>query len=184
MLFGFGVLEPHLGEMIVRAVPLVYTMEDRALLAGIIRHELRHAADFVSVGGNISGMGGANQEIAFTNPDLYIRSIQECRAFSDQLNWLLKTMGGNSSAVLRAIKSSKFFGMSPDFAKVAEYFLDGLVKQQNEDATPPPHPTLVSKAPKAPGLVDEQAHQILSLLSKIINKMRFSNFVHAPDVSK
>lgn len=182
-MFGFGLEPPVAGELIVATVPVAYTMEDRALLAGIIRHELRHAADFISMGGHVKGVG-ATGELAALDPDAYVSHIMECRAFSDQLKWLLKLMGSSAAAVMKAIRSSPFFGMDPDFAKCAEYFLEGLTKQKNEAALPAMHqpPAMVRKAETPHGKM--QFDQITQLLHQIMQKMRFANNVRVPAAIK
>lgn len=176
MLFGFGVEEPIKGKLIIAAPPVAYTPEDRALLAGIIRHELRHAADFVHMGGN--GKGMATGELATTDLDGYVNHIMEARAFSDQLRWVLKLMGNNVPLVMDALKKSAFFGMGDTFAKVAQYFLEALVKHKNEAVVP-----IVSKAENPDMQVN--AKKAAYLVMKILKIMQFSNLVHvSPKVKR
>lgn len=179
MMFGFGVEGDVKGELLIAAPPLAYTAEDRTLLAGIIRHELRHAADFVHMGGRTEGMGTG--QIAYVDTDAYFNHILEARAYSDQLKWLLNLMGGNERLVVDTLKKNAFFGLSADITKAVEYFLEAFSKQKHEAVFPSFNnpPAMVSKAK---GVDSQQVHaeKAAHLVVKIMEIMSFSNMVHVP----
>lgn len=118
--------------------PLVYTNDDRALLAGIILHELRHAIDFHEMGGTMGSIDytrdmGTHYEI---NIDEYARNILECRAHADQVKNLISTLGGGERA-RRALRETAFSRIFVPELRDSMLELVDLLCSKNENFSPP-----------------------------------------------
>jgi len=132
-MFGFAPEGPMVGSMIIMCPPLSFSMTDKLLLASVIRHESRHAADFVAMGGKTMGQK-PSASVADLDLDEYASCIVEARAWSDQLRWLLRMLG-NSKAVITAIEDERsFFNFDPGFRKTARYFLEAMEKEVKTEA--------------------------------------------------
>jgi hypothetical protein len=176
-MFAFVSGPPIPGALIIRHPPTFFNNEEMVLLAGTIYHELRHAIDFVHMGGTTMGMQGTGNEAVFDR-DAYYRHIMESRAFSDQIRWLFKQMGGNIEAVIDALKNPRFgAGDEPEFLETAELFLKEIVKGEeavksgvSEDVVPLP-------AAQVSSIQAYNANQIAMMLAKIIKGFHFGNFM-------
>lgn len=172
-MFGLGAEGDVLGELLISHPPLVFAMEDKALLASIIRHELRHGMDIASMGG---GMGiEPSGSLIETDFDGYLSHVLEARAYSDQLRWLLQIMGNNIDSVLRLLRKPPF-GFSPDMVECSKYFLQDFIKSSTV------HESLglsINNASKKSinNKVDKNVETAARLVAAIMEGFRFKNYV-------
>lgn len=92
--------------------PLEYDNRDRAMLVGIIVHELRHAMDFHEMGDTMGQTSynrnkGTHVEIDI---DEYGRNVLESRAHADQVKSIIQSMGGGERA-RSALRETTLAGM-------------------------------------------------------------------------
>lgn len=155
--------------------PLIYTMNDRAMLYGVIQHELRHFMDFVENGRKpiesdyfVPHDGGYELDV-----DKYSRNITEMRAHADQAAALMRIMGGGVNAK-KAIRESHLGGhMIPDIVEAMMAFIDALDEENrragfSESIDPP---AVVARSE------DHDVRALVGHLERMVEVMKFSNNV-------
>lgn len=164
--YGEKTIESH---VLIAPPPLDYGRDDLALLSSIVVHELRHAHDFHETDGAAAGAvdyyrdKGTHVEI---DMDLYARNILECRAHSDQVRHLIKTMGGGEKAK-RVLVESVLAGMFIPRLRDSMIELVGLLCSTNESREPP---AIVAKS-------EDHVSEAVGLVRKICESFKFSRFV-------
>jgi hypothetical protein len=160
-----------IGSLIIALPPFTYSMEDKAILAGVIRHELRHASDFVSMGGKVSGIGYPSKMTMDLDRAAYYSHIVEARAYADQLRWYLRMMGNDSGKVMSALAQSELFGADKELQECAKYFLEEISKSPvSEDAQP------VAKHANMAGMSEKtMVNKAVQNLSKIVELFRLKH---------
>lgn len=147
---------------------LVYYENDRAMLAGFVHHELRHAMDYMDTGtapeNDYMKMGSSGEyEI---DEAAYSRNIYEMRAHVDQAMSLVRIMGGPENAK-KAIRGSQFYRqLLPETVATMISFIDNFYEDVKENIEPPAV------------VVRSEDHDVRSLvlhLEKAIELVRFSN---------
>jgi len=170
--FGFQPSESG-DSCIVFIIPnaLIYDVEDRAMLFGIIQHELRHYMDFldnerkpIPVDYYVDkGDGDYEVDVA-----AYSRNITEMRAHADQAIVLVRIMGGAKNAK-SAIERSQLGGGLLQGAMMA--FIDALeaeARSLGENFDPP---AVVRQAE------DHDVRKLVFHLGKMCELIKFSNNV-------
>lgn len=119
--------------------PLIYTNEDRSVLAGIVLHELRHAIDFHEMGDTMNAVNytrdmGTHYEI---DVDEYARNILECRAHADQVKNLINTLGGGEPARHALTETTIARMLVPELRDGMIELIDMLCAAKNENLEPP-----------------------------------------------
>lgn len=155
------------GDVLVAPPPLLYQKEDLAIMFGMIAHELRHAADFVSLDGDVKPFYNVAEERL--DMDAYATNLMEARAFADQISQMLRLMGNRTELVVEAIDKSPLMLMTPkDIREVAKTMLEEIAKNNvNESLTP----AVVVKDEK------NNAEKVVGLLLEIVERFKFSNNV-------
>lgn len=162
-------------ECIVYILPnaLIYDMDDRAMLFGIIHHELRHYMDYLDNDRNLIppdyyvDKGGGDYEVDVA---AYSRNITEMRAHADQAIVLIRIMGGAKNAKAAINRSQLGGGLLQD-AMMA--FIDALEAESRsrslgENFDPP---AVVRQAE------DHDVRKLVFHLGKMCELMKFSNNV-------
>jgi hypothetical protein len=142
--FKFVIGGKNAGNLYLWHPPLLYDNTDKALMSGIMYHELQHAIDWVR------GMEFDIKNPRRVNARLYASSIHEARAFTRQLKHLLTAFGNPQdvmAAISRKVKnidipgigqkevSSPFRWESEELREFALEFLHSVVGL-NEDVAP------------------------------------------------
>jgi hypothetical protein len=167
MLAGLGEksIESH---VMISPPPLEYDNEDRAVLASVIVHELRHAMDFHEMGDRMNIDYNKDMGTHFElNMDDYARNILECRAHVDQVKNLVSTLGGGERArkVLREAALSRM--MIPELRQSMIELVD-LVCTTNESLEPPQEVVSIE---------NHDVEKIVDILEKVCRSFKFKNFV-------
>lgn len=150
--------------------PLVYTNEDRSVLAGVVLHELRHALDFHDMEGTMSSGAdytkdmGTHYEI---DVDLYARNILECRAHADQVKNLINTLGGGNKA-RHALRETALARMLVPALRDSMLELIDLLCGMNENLDPPAIVRTVDR---------HETERILDILENIIESLRIRRYL-------
>lgn len=164
-----------LGEVHLFPSPLTYRNDDRAMLFGIVQHELRHHMDFLDNGRmpietDYLHRSSDGYEL---DVDAYSRNITEMRAHADQAAALLRIMGGAENAK-KAIRESQFGSMMvSDMTDAMMAFIEALDKE-NESAVARESidpPAIVAKSE------DHDVRKLVGHLERMCEVMRFSNNV-------
>lgn len=162
----------YFGEVYFFPAPMAYAMDDRAMLFGIIQHELRHYMDFLDNGRKpietdylSQTQGGYELDV-----DAYARNITEMRAHADQAASLLRIMGGAENAK-KAIRESHFGAMMvSDMSEAMMAFIDAL-DRENASA--------VAESIDPPAIVarseDHEVRKLVGHLERMCEAMKFSN---------
>jgi hypothetical protein len=162
--------------VLILPAPLIYGVNDRAMLFAVIQHELRHYMDFLDndrkpVEANYwvpSGPGSFELDV-----DAYSRNITEMRAHADQAANLLRIMGGAENAK-KAIKGSHFGSMMiSEMTDAMMAFIDALDEENKKagvrEAIDPPAAVARSE--------DHDVRALVGHLERMCDVMRFSNNV-------
>jgi hypothetical protein len=92
------------GNLYIDVLPMIYEQTDKTLLASIVYHELGHARDFLADKPYDIPSG----RLTF-NAEAYAHNLNEARRYSDQLRWLLKTLG-SVDVVMKALEGKRTIG--------------------------------------------------------------------------
>lgn len=162
-------------DLSVYTPPATYLIEDKAMLFGIVQHELRHFMDFLDNGRRPVDTDYYLQGDYDIDLDRYSRNITEMRAHADQAASLLRIMGGADNAK-KAIKQSHFgMAMVPEMTKAMMSFIDML---DEENA--------VKEFVEPPGVVvrseDHEVRALVGHLQKMFEVMRLSNSIRPKKV--
>lgn len=162
--------------LIMLPLALVYSTEDKAMLFGILQHELRHYLDFLEE--NRSVKQGEEEEYMVKSEDggyeidvdKYARNIHEMRSHAEQAATLIRIMGGTDNAK-KALRNSQFGSiMLPAMVETMEIFIELLGKREvTSEALDPV--TIVRRSE------DHDARTLKGHLERIIETMSFSNNV-------
>lgn len=150
--------------------PLVYTNEDRSVLAGIVLHELRHAIDFHDMEGTMSSGDeytkdmGTHYEI---DVDAYAKNILECRAHADQVKNLISTLGGGGKA-RHALRETALARMLVPALRDSMIELIDLLCGLNENLDPPAIVRTVDR---------HETERALDILENIIERFRIRRYL-------
>jgi len=176
--FQFSVYESNEGfegRLIILPAPMVYSLDDRAMLFGIIQHELRHYMDFIDNDRKPIEQDYLNQTVSGgfeLDVPAYSRNITEMRAHADQASALLRVMGGAKKAK-EAIKSSQFGSMMvSDMTDAMMAFIDALDKENGakvQESLEPPAAVVRSE--------DHDIRELVGHLKRMCEAMKFSNNV-------
>jgi hypothetical protein len=163
------------GEVHIFPSTLVYGNDDRAMLFGIIQHELRHYMDFLDNGRKPIETDYIHKSADGYELDVdsYARNITEMRAHADQAANLLRIMGGAENAK-KAIKGSHFGSMMiSEMTDAMMAFIDALDEENKKagvkEAIDPPAAVVRSE--------DQDVRALVGHLERMCEVMRFSNNV-------
>lgn len=162
------------GELHFFPAPMRYANDDRAMLFGIVQHELRHYMDFldnerrpIETGYLRDSAGGYELDL-----DAYSRNITEMRAHADQAAELLRIMGGAENAK-KAIRESQFgLMMVSELSEAMMAFIDALDRQNGSVAAEAAEPTAVVVRSE-----DHEVRRLVGHLERMCEVMKFSNNV-------
>lgn len=164
-IFAMKIMDDDKASIIILNVPMVYDYDDKLLLRSSIIHELRHAADyheFRSKGGNPKDF--SSEHLYEINLELYAKHIHEARAYAEQLRWLMKKLNNKTDVVMALLSGP--LGISDSLHQFAQVFLKELTNESYQHHLEPP------------SIVDTDTQdQVVNLLKKIFEIMRFSNNV-------
>jgi hypothetical protein len=154
--------------------PLIYEVDDRAMLFGVIQHELRHYMDFLDndrkpVEANYwipSGPGSFEIDV-----DAYARNITEMRAHADEASTLLRIMGGAEKAK-KAIKESQFGSMFV-MKEAMMAFIDALDAENRATGVK----EAIDPAAAVARSEDHDVRALVGHLERMCEVMKFSNNV-------
>lgn len=161
------------GELHLFPAAMIYENDDRALLFGIVQHELRHYMDFIDNGRRPietnylhKAAGGYELDI-----DAYSRNITEMRAHADQAANLMRIMGGAENAK-KAIRESQIGAMMiSDMTDAMMAFIEALDKEnKSAEASESVDPQAV--------VVNSEDHDVRRLVGHLVRMcevMKFSN---------
>ncbi len=163
------------GEVNLFPSALVYYNDDRAMLFGIIQHELRHYMDFLDnnrtpIKTDYVQKTSDGYEIDL---DAYARNITEMRAHADQAANLIRIMGGAENAK-KTIRASSFGSMMiSEMTDAMMAFIDALDAENKaagvNEAIDPPAAVVRSE--------DHEVRALVGHLERMCEVMRFSNNV-------
>lgn len=162
--------EDKIGHLSFIPRALVYYDDDRAMFAGFVHHELRHAMDFMDTGimpeNDYMKMGSSGgYEI---DEAAYARNIFEMRAHVEQAMGLVRIMGGPENAK-GSIRNSQFArGLVPETVATMISFIDNFYDELKENIDPP---AIVARSE------DHDVRSLVMHLEKAIELVRFSNNV-------
>jgi hypothetical protein len=176
--FEFVAFRAHgaiFGEVHLFPSALIYDNNDRAMLFGIVQHELRHYMDFLDndrkpIETDYLHRSADGYEL---DVDAYSRNITEMRAHADQAANLLRIMGGAENAK-KAIKGSQVGSMMvSDMKDAMMAFIDALDAENRaaglKEYSDPPAAVARSE--------DQDVRALVGHLERMCEVMRFSNNV-------
>ena len=158
-------IESH---VLISPPPLEYDNEDRALLASVVVHELRHAMDFHEMGDRMNIDYHKDMGTHFElDMDAYARNILECRAHVDQVKNLVSTLGGGERA-RKVLKERALARMMIPELQASMIELIDLICTTNENLEPPA---------EVVNIENHDVEKILDILEKVCESFKFKNFV-------
>lgn len=176
--------DDFIGTVLFAHPPANYDIRDKFFLFSVLQHELRHAMDFVD-----NNNAPIENDYLFPKDDggyeidteLYSKNFTEVRAHSDQARVLLRLVGRNLAK--DAIRNSRFTLADAAMREAMVILIDALAAKdssiknvgvgsyaENIDRIINP-PAVVVKAE------DNEIRQLELHLYKILDLMRFSNFI-------
>lgn len=174
--------------------PLIYGPYEKVMLAGIVRHEVQHAIDYLDPNYEAS----FRKEAVF-NEKLYENKLTEARGFAAELAYLMKALDYDTDIVLEVLYSAKF--THPDhILSIAEIYLTNNYGKRDEgwlskavapvalwtalagrdNATQTPGNAKAVQSPNVTLNVRQQQQQVkraAQLAVKVVSAFLFSNFV-------
>lgn len=156
------------GNLVIRIPPVLFDDEDKVLLRRILKHELRHAVDWLNPEIQDEPSGKYVREGYIFNLEKYTTNRYEARAHAEELRDLMKQIG-DVNKVLQLLQKRSEFSMSKQLIGIAEEFLHAYQLRHEQITTTPP-PAIVRPAMMYEG-------RAAQLLGRMLTKMLFRNFV-------
>lgn len=157
-------IESH---VLIMPPPLEYDNEDRAILASVIVHEIRHAIDFHEMGNTMNIDYNRDLGTHFEiNMDDYARNILECRAHVDQAKNLVNTLGGERAR--KALRDGALARMMIPELRQSMIELVDLICATNENLEPPQEVVSIE---------NHDVEKTLDILERVCRSFKFKNFV-------
>jgi hypothetical protein len=193
--FMFALTGKFAGMLRIFHPPLFYFGTDKSLMASIIVHELRHAADFL----NPQYKNILPSSSDFYDNNKYAKNVGEARAFAEQLNFLLRKFNFDVDLVIRTLKGLRPaevpspLRMDDDILRAARIYLE-LQRPKTEGwlskmaaplmmgaASVFPKSNVAPEPPESPQITQtaqrQEVRQAAILVLRIFSLFAFSNFV-------